>query len=162
MAFVATIASAELFTTYDTRNGIAPIDSKYQAINVARTNHPDYFPALRGVIAPALYDTRLNIGVTITGTVNQARADLKAIDDARRPAKMELVNFLGGQTPKQFRQSIKAAYRNVETNTAFTTAQRRALTNVFWAVQADDDFAELRQAKQAEDIDLGIKKEDVP
>lgn len=93
---------------------------------------------------------------TYTGAV----ADIRVQDNARRTNKAALEAFLNGQTPKQFRQSLRAAYRNFYTNTAYTAAQRVINSNVLWAIGAEDDYAELRQAKQAEDIELGIKKEE--
>lgn len=169
LMILASAAHAQLITTYDYRltNMVA---SQYQAVDVGNTDpitNPDYrdynamFP-LRSVGTPALINLRLKLGVTITGSMANARADIRRMDDERRPAKVALETFLGGQTPKQFRKSLKAAYSNVRTNTAFNAAQRTVLTNMLWAVGAEDDFAELRQAKQAEDIDLGIKKEDAP
>jgi hypothetical protein len=160
LALVSASAFGELVVL---QRGGEPITTRARCVDVTDyaqwlswTKHGHPVP----VEYPSLVDTDLKLSVVITGNYNQARADLKAMDNARRPAKVELKTFLGGQTPKQFRQSLKAAYRNVETNTAFTVAQRRVLTNVFWAVGAEDDFAELRQAKQAEDTDLEITKED--
>jgi hypothetical protein len=111
---------------------------------------------------PALYDEATRTSIRITGTVQQAVTEWSAMDNARRPAKVELETFLGGLTPKQFRQALRAAYRNIATNTAFNATQRGLLTNFAWAVQAEDDWADLRDEKQAEDIKLNITKEDAP
>jgi hypothetical protein len=158
----AIAAHAEVVTTYDSRTNGTPVSTKLPAIDIGITDtqkNPDFQLWLRNVEAPALANLNTKTIVRITGPLATARAELQAADDARRPAKVELEAFLGGQTPKQFRLALKAAYRNARTNTAFTAAQRRVLTNMLWAINAEDDYADLREAKRAEDNDLGIVRE---
>ena len=78
---VVTFSHAEMITTYDTRFGIAPVASGHRAVDIAI-----YAPWMRSVAVPALIDTRLNIGVTITGTVEQAEAQLATLASNTFPA----------------------------------------------------------------------------
>jgi hypothetical protein len=110
---------------------------------------------------PAWFNDRLKL-YSFAANYTGAVADIQQQDNARRPAKAKLQTFLGTNTPRQFRQSLKAIYRNFTTNTAYTVAQRTINSNVLWALQAEDDFAELREEKRAEDLKLGILKEDEP
>lgn len=110
---------------------------------------------------PAWFNDRLKL-YSFASTYTGAVADIQQQDDARRTAKAAMRAFLGTNTARQFRQSLKAAYRNFTTNTAYTVAQRAINSNVLWALQAEDDFAELREEKRAEDLKLGILKEDEP
>ena len=80
----ATSTFAELVTTHDSRFGVRPVVSAYQSVDI-KHNIP-----LRQFKAPALVDTKFNVGVTITGTVAQAESDLAKLRKATHPAQDRL------------------------------------------------------------------------
>jgi hypothetical protein len=102
------LAHGELITTYDSRFGQAPV-GQYSSIDIGDTSivtNPDYTELikrlpLRSVSAPALWDTEIGIGVAITGTIEQAQADLDAavaVVFLRLPANLDnetLIEALG-------------------------------------------------------------------
>ena len=56
---------------------------------------------------PCLVDAESWEAVQVTGTVNQAKADLQAQDDVRRPARKALLDYLAGRTRKQARTQLR-------------------------------------------------------
>lgn len=153
---------AQVITTYDSRTNQPPFLSHHLAVDIGDINeerNPDYRDYssrfdLRSVATPALIDVATGLGVTITGNLRQAHRDLDDLDAARRPARRELESFLAGKTPKEFRTDIRRAFRNLYTNTAFTATQRGLLSNALWAIEADGNFSDLRDAKRAEDAEI--------
>jgi hypothetical protein len=88
----------QTITTYDTRKGIEPIVSNYAAVDLAITDvqaNPSYAPYLRGLAAPAMFDSKIMQGVMITGTVEQAEADLNKLRAWNIPV-----------TPRQFKLAL--------------------------------------------------------
>jgi hypothetical protein len=85
-------------TTYDPRESIPPVESAYRAVNVAEMRpefNPDFKLFLRSVRAPALFDIKNELGVSITGTVEQAEADLNKLRAWSIPV-----------TPRQFKLAL--------------------------------------------------------
>lgn len=86
------VASAQTVTTYHSAFGIPSVTSSYLAVDIAVTDeiaNPNYRPLYRGFQAPALIDTQYKIGVTITGTLAQAEAQLAAIMAEQYPASVK-------------------------------------------------------------------------
>jgi hypothetical protein len=129
----ALAALGQLVTTYDPREAIAPVASPYRAVDVAEQRpelNPDFQLFLRSVRAPALFDLTSKLGVTITGTVAQAEADLNKLKAWNIPV-----------TPRQFKlalldidvypEDVEAAIATIEDRKLRTAAQlewREALT----------------------------------
>lgn len=89
LALLPIIGNAQTITTYDSRFGIDPVASSYLAIDVGVTDtvkNPDFKILYRNYVAPSLIDTQYKLGVTITGTVEQAEAELAAIKQLQLPA----------------------------------------------------------------------------
>jgi len=90
IALLPTIGTfGQVFTTHDTRFGIEAVESAYRSIDIAVTDvqrNPDYDPWMRSVAVPALIDTETRQGVTITGTIAQAEADLATAISNAAPA----------------------------------------------------------------------------
>lgn len=87
------VASAQTVTTHHSNFGIPAVTSSYLAVDIAVTDeiaNPNYRPLYRGFQAPALIDTQYKVGVTITGTVAQAEAQLAAIKAEQYPASVKL------------------------------------------------------------------------
>lgn len=87
------IGNAQTITTYDSRFGVEPVASSYLAVDIGvtdTTKNPDYKLMYRSYSAPAIIDTQYKIGVTITGTVAQAEAQLAAIKAEQYPASVKL------------------------------------------------------------------------
>jgi hypothetical protein len=85
----------QTITTYDSRKSIEPIVSNYTAVDLAITDvqaNPSYAPYLRTLAAPAMFDQRTRIGITITGTVAQAEAQLNAAISNQYPASVRFAN----------------------------------------------------------------------
>jgi hypothetical protein len=86
IALLAVSVSAETVTTFDSRIGVNPVVSQYPSVDVGDTSeitNPDFrdfsqVVSLRSFPVPALVDTSSGIGVTITGSIAQAEADLAA------------------------------------------------------------------------------------
>jgi hypothetical protein len=78
LALFPIIGIAQTITTYDSRTNGAAIASNYRARDIGVIDRLDVWPWMRSWNAPALIDAQLGIGVTITGTVAQAEADLDA------------------------------------------------------------------------------------
>lgn len=166
IALFGITAHAELWLIVDTRTTNAiPNQRSARMVDVADQSQgwAEYRKAGGDVPQqiPAWFNDRLKLYSFATNHAG-AVAGINAADDARRPAKADMQAFLGTNTARQFRQSLKAIYRNFATNTAYTVAQRTINSNVLWALQAEDDFSELREAKRAEDLKLGITKEESP
>lgn len=126
IALLPIIGNAQKITTYDTRPFGAPaVESVYRAVDVGQTNialNPDYKLMLRSVAVPALWDMRYELGVTITGTVEQAEADLRKLKAWQIPV-----------TPRQFKlallaidvypETVEAALASIEDAKLRTAAQ---------------------------------------
>ena len=69
---------------------------------------------------PCLVDAESWEAVQVTGTVNQAKQDLQAQDDVRRPARKALLDYLAGRTRKQARTQLRDSI-----NAATTVPQLR-------------------------------------
>jgi hypothetical protein len=83
LALFPIIGTAQIVTTYDSRTNGAAIGSNYPARDIGVIDNLDTFGWMRSWSAPAMIDTETRIGVTITGTVAQAEADLQiAISNA--------------------------------------------------------------------------------
>lgn len=147
------IVGAQTITTYDSRFGVQPVASSYQAVDVGDTRSDDYkemsalFP-LRSLAVPALIDLDTRQGVTITSTIAQAEADLAALDNQRRPARKALKDYLAGRTRKQTSTELRQAI-----NAAATVAQLRK------AMKDMDEYRELVEGAEDEREQLGLKKE---
>ena len=95
---LGTWTQAQTVTTYHSKFGIPPVESSYLAVDIAVTDsheNPNYRQLYRVYGAPALIDTEYKIGVTITGTVAQAEADLRKLKAWSIPV-----------TPRQFRLAL--------------------------------------------------------
>jgi hypothetical protein len=82
-------------TTYHSAFGIPAVESSYLAVDIAVTDpiaNPNYRASYRLHQAPALIDTRTRIGITITGTVAQAEAQLNAAISNQYPASVRFKN----------------------------------------------------------------------
>jgi len=123
--FTVLSSFGQTVSTYDTRQGIIPIDSIYRAIDIAdvsNVTNPDFQLFLRFVRAPALFDIRYELGVTITGTVEQAEADLNKLKAWSVPV-----------TPRQFKlalldidvypETVESAIATIEDQKLRTAAQ---------------------------------------
>jgi hypothetical protein len=136
-------AIGQTFTTHDSRFGIEAVESAHRSIDIAVTDvqrNPDYDPIMRVPAAPALMDVTHKIGVTITGTVAQAEAELNKLRAWSIPV-----------TPRQFKlalldidvypETVEAAIATVEDPRLRTTAQ------IEWreAIQFRRDHPILRQ-----------------
>jgi hypothetical protein len=151
---IALTASAEVVTTHDSRTNGTPFSSRIQSVDIGVTDtqkNPDFQLWLRNIEAPALADLNTRMIVKITGTVAQARADLRTADDARRPEKMTLKTALAGSTIKAKRRALRDAMEAAGTDQQYRRAARRL-----------DEFNELVEAKRDEDVSLNITKEDAP
>ena len=85
------IGNSQTVTTYHSGFGIPAIESSYLAVDIAITDpiaNPNYRASYRLHQAPALIDTRTRIGITITGTVEQAEAQLNAAISNQYPASV--------------------------------------------------------------------------
>lgn len=104
-------ANAQTITTYDSRPYGAPaVESIYRAVDVGQTNialNPDYKLKLRSVAVPALWDMRYELGVTITGTVAQAEAELSARIAEQYPANTKFKNKDRRQEARKPQDNIK-------------------------------------------------------
>jgi len=88
---IGTLAYGQTVTTYHSGFGIPAIESSYLAVDIAVTDtiaNPNYRASYRLHQAPAIIDTRTRIGVTITGTVEQAEAALNAAISNQYPASV--------------------------------------------------------------------------
>ena len=86
-------AGQVIITTFDTRTNGTPVRSQYRAIDVGvldAARNPDAAAWMRSFPAPALVDIPARIGVSITGTVAQAEADLAQLLKAAYPAQDKL------------------------------------------------------------------------
>jgi len=90
IALLPTIGTfGQVFTTHDSRFGVEAVRSAYRSIDIAVTDparNPDYAPWMRQTAVPALVDVGTRIGVTITGTVAQAQAQLNVAITNQLPA----------------------------------------------------------------------------
>lgn len=149
----AVSASADnIIHTYNSKRGQQSI-RRYVSVDVANVTNELYVAysgqfRLRSVPTPALINLNLQIGVTITGTLNQARADLQRLDDERRPARQALKTVLGERNVKQAKQEVKQALRN-----AFTPAQRKALLDYL-------ELEELITQRRLEAEALGLRDDE--
>jgi hypothetical protein len=85
-------------TTYHSAFGIPAVESSYLAVDIAITDpiqNPNYRTSYRLHQAPALIDTETKLGVSITGTVEQAEADLNKLRAWSIPV-----------TPRQFKLAL--------------------------------------------------------
>jgi hypothetical protein len=89
---IGTLAYGQTVTTYHSAFGIPAIESSYLAVDIAITDpiaNPNYRASYRLHQAPAIIDTRTRIGITITGTVAQAEAQLNAAISNQYPASVK-------------------------------------------------------------------------
>jgi hypothetical protein len=71
-----------------------------------RLTNPDFAPWMLQWATPALIDRETMIAVHITGTVAQARADLRAAIVVARPAKAKAVAIRGEETTEKTRERL--------------------------------------------------------
>jgi hypothetical protein len=86
---IALTASAEVVTTHDSRTNGTPFSPRVQSVDIGITDaqkNPDFQLWMRNIEAPALADLNTRMIVKITGTVAQARADLRQAKQAAREA----------------------------------------------------------------------------
>jgi hypothetical protein len=115
----------QVYTTHDSRFGVEAVESAYRSIDIAVTDvqrNPDYDPMMRTFAVPALVDTANKLGVSITGTVEQAEADLNKLRAWSIPV-----------TPRQFKlalldidvypETVEAAIATIEDAKLRTAAQ---------------------------------------
>jgi hypothetical protein len=115
----------QTITTFDSRKGIEPIASNFTAVDIAITDvqaNPSYAHYLRGLAAPAMFDANIMQGVMITGTVEQAEADLNKLKAWSVPV-----------TPRQFKlalldidvypETVESAIATIEDQKLRTAAQ---------------------------------------
>jgi hypothetical protein len=115
----------QVYTTYDSRFGVEAVESAYRSIDIAVTDvqrNPDYDPMMRTFAVPALVDAANKLGVSITGTVEQAEADLNKLRAWSIPV-----------TPRQFKlalldidvypETVEAAIATIEDAKLRTAAQ---------------------------------------
>ncbi|HMO03896.1 MAG TPA: hypothetical protein PKC67_02585 [Kiritimatiellia bacterium] len=111
----ATSVLAQRVITYDPRFDAAPERTRdIPVIDITNTNtvaQPDYAPWMRRFPTPAIIDTRYQIGVTITGTVQQARADLRAIIREQFPARDRMTDRNTRDELRESREKLKGQGR---------------------------------------------------
>jgi hypothetical protein len=106
LAFAAAV-SAEVVTTYDSRTNGTPFSSRVQAVDIGVTDtqkNPDFQLWMRNIEAPALADLNTRMIVKITGTLAQARADLRQAKQSAREAI---------PAHKFYRQAWRQVQRNI-------------------------------------------------
>ena len=109
---IGTLAQAQTVTTYHSKFGIAPVKSSYLAVDIAVTDaiqNPNYRPLYRVYGAPALIDTEYKLGVTITGTVAQAEADLATAISNAVPA---IAHYKGRDQRDEVRKDRETKEKN--------------------------------------------------
>jgi len=145
--FVASVATAQYITTYDSRIA-GPVASEYLSVDVANTDpitNPDYrdynkIITLRSVGTPALIDIELGAGVTITGTVSQAQVALSNLVAVAQPARAKLKG-------KKRRNEVGAVSANIGKANGWA-AGRDELVRLAELVQALQEDVELLKQKQ--------------
>lgn len=80
--------------TYDSRESEKPDVAPLQLVDIGNpdpTSNPRFDSRFRGVRAPALFDRERMVGITITGTVEQAKTDLQAAIASIPPTPLEML-----------------------------------------------------------------------
>lgn len=177
---IGTFANAQTMITYDSRYDDQPAPAAIDLAVRDRVANPDYAPWMLKYRTPAMIDAQTRIGVTITGTVAQAEADLAAAIKAAWPAlpaeidNETMAEALGVDDNAPTREALKEAARSnrlaraemrqdaraVRTNMVAIidrTIENSALTNNFTAAEARATINGLRRdllATQREVRDL--------
>ena len=154
------LAFGQFATTYDSRwpETATPFQSKYPAYDIGETNlarNPDFNIRFREIPVPALWNIRIMLGVTITSTVNDAKARIDVSDLNYRPAHYALKDWFGTNDAQTLRASIRATKANFRTNATFSASLRRDFSR---PLETEAEWAELREAKADEKQRLGIKE----
>ena len=153
-------ARGQVITTYDSRFGIAAITSQYETVDVGVTDdarNPAYarynaIYRLRGIKPPALIDLDDREGVTITGTLKQAKAELGLAKDGKLPEVKAYRELLGTNTYARLRDSYRDTINLATTGTVGNATLKNAFNAVLALDRLNHSRAKAREEREARNL----------
>ena len=142
--FLTVRTVADQVIAYDPRFDVVPNNVRDRVvIDITNTNtieQPDYAPWMRLVRTPSLLDARYRIGVTITGTMQQARADLRALIEQQFPARARMEQRDAKHELREARDKIKGQGNTNQRLAALEVEVSRLAEIVEYLVEQSESF----------------------